>query len=69
MDESLNRKYIAVKPKGFKYYIWFKTAEVIHDLGCFIGKNGWGKDGALTNIKCNASEIDSFIYSDELQYS
>ncbi len=69
MDKSLQRKYVAIKPKGFAYYIWFKTENVIYDLGCFIGKDGWGKDGALTNIKCSGTEIDSYIYSDELQYS
>lgn len=68
MDKELLCKYIAVKPTGFDYYIWFETEKVIQELGCFIGKEGWGKGGVLTNIKCNGSEIDSFIYSDALQY-
>ncbi len=68
MDKSLLRKYIAIKPKGFKSYIWFETEKVVEAYGCFIGKSGWGDGGALTNIKCNANEIDSYIYSDTLQY-
>jgi hypothetical protein len=68
-DEILNRKYIAVKPKGFDYYIWFEQEKVIQDLVYFIGRNGWGKNGAFTNLKCRSSEIESFIYSDELQYT
>ena len=69
MDKQLLKKYVAIKPNGFNYYIWFETEKVIHDLGCFVGRDGWGKGGALTNIKCNANEIDSYIYSDVLQYS
>lgn len=68
MDEKLLKKYIAIKPKGFPYYLWFKTDDVIQDLGCFIGKDGWGLGGAATSIKCTASEIESYIYSDKLQY-
>jgi len=69
MDEKLKRKYIAVKPKGFKYYIWFKTDKISEYVGTFIGKDGWGKNGALTSIECHPSQIESTIYSDELQYS
>lgn len=61
-------KYIAIKPKGLDHYLWFETENVIQELGCFLGNKGWGKDGAFTEIKCKAEEIDSFIYSDELQY-
>lgn len=68
MDKELLKKYVAIKPIGFRYYIWFETEKVIEDLGCFIGKGGWGKRGADTNIKCKSSEIDSYIYSNELQY-
>lgn len=70
MSDSLNkRKYIAVKPKGFNHYIWFETTKTTNDLGVFIGEDGWGKNGALTSVKCKSSDIDGFIYSDELQYS
>lgn len=67
--EALQRKYIAVKPKGFKYYLWFETEKTTNELDIFIGKEGWGKGGALTNIKCSATEIKSFIYSDILMYA
>lgn len=69
MDKKLFKKYIAVKPKGFNYYIWFITEQVECDSGFFIGQNGWGKNGSNTSIKCNENEIVSYIYSDELQYS
>ena len=68
MMDKTDKKYTAVKPKGFGYYIWFETEKTTPNLGMFIGTQGWGKRGALTDIKCRASEIDSFIYSDELQY-
>ncbi len=66
---GMNGKYIAIKLKSFDYYLWFKKENVTQYLGAFIGKDGWGKNGAYTNIKCSSSEIDSFIYSDELQYT
>lgn len=61
-------KYIAIKPKGFKHYLWFETekANIINNK--FVGNDGWGNGGALTNIECNESEIDSIIYSENLQY-
>lgn len=69
MNESLNTKYIAIKIKGFDYYLWFEQSKVIEGLGCFIGKEGWGHHGAFTNIKVELSEIAGFVYSDELQYT
>lgn len=63
------RKYTAVKPAGYNYYIWFETEKTMIELGCFIGEAGWGKGGAYTNIKCKSSDITSFVYSDELQYT
>jgi hypothetical protein len=69
MEDKLLKKYIGIKPKGFNHYIWFETEKTINDLGVFIGEGGWGKNGAFTNIKCYSSEIDSYIYSDSLQYS
>lgn len=69
MDKELNRTYVAMKPKGFSYYIWFETEKVLIAQGCIIAREGWGKSGAYTNIKCREEEIESYIYSDELQYS
>ncbi|MGB4776423.1 MAG: hypothetical protein WBP45_14700 [Daejeonella sp.] len=68
MDDSLNRKYIAIKPKGLNHYLWFEQEKVITEFGCFIGQSGWGEGGAFTNIKCKIDQIESFIYSDQLQY-
>lgn len=69
MDENLKRKYIALKPTGFGYFIWFDTHKVIIDAGFLVGQGGLGKGGVFTNIKCRVDEIDCFIYSDELQYT
>lgn len=70
MEDSFKKfKYVAVKPNGFKHYIWFETKKTINDLGVFIGEDGWGKDGARTSIKCKSSDIEGFIYSENLQYT
>lgn len=68
MEINKNLAYIAIKPKGFKYYIWFKTDNVSTINNQFIGKDGWGVNGVLTNIVCNESEIDSYISSEIAQY-
>ena len=61
-------KYISVKPKGLDYFIWFETSKTFASLGCFVGKNGWGKNGSKINLKCYEKDIEAYIYSDELQY-
>lgn len=66
--DTLLKKYTAIKLKGFNYYVWFETEKTINELSVFIGKEGWGKGGTLTNIKCSSNQIESYIYSDELQY-
>lgn len=63
-----NVKYVAVKLKSFNYYIWFKVDETHYEDNTFVGLNGWGKNGAYTNLRCNKDEIVSYIYSKELQY-
>lgn len=68
MTDKTKLKYIAVKPKGFAYYIWFETEKVSTENYKFIGVDGWGRNGAVTSIECKDSEIDSYIYSNELQY-
>lgn len=62
-------KYIAIKPRGFNFWIWFETKKTVRNLGVFCGENGWGKGGTLTNIKIRESEIEGEIYSKELQYN
>lgn len=68
MDKT-DKKYTAIKLKGFDYYIWFETEKIINDLGLIMANNGWGKGGARTDIKCYEREAEAFIYSDELQYA
>lgn len=68
IKEKLIQKYIAIRPKGFNHYIWFKKDKVNNACGSFIGLDGWGKGGAFTSIECDENEIKSIIYSDELQY-
>lgn len=62
-------KYVAIKIKGLDHWLWFEQKEVINDEIKFKGKNGWGKNGALTSIEINKSSIEGYIYSDILQYS
>ena len=68
-SEFEKQKYVAVKPTGHNNYIWFETEKTTTELGCFIGEGGWGKGGAYTNLKCKVGEIDSFVYSENLQYT
>lgn len=61
-----DQKFVGIKLKSLDSYIWFETANVIHALSSFIGKEGVGKDNSRTNIKCRDSEIESYIYSDNI---
>ena len=67
-DKTLTRKYIAVKPKGLAHFLWFEQANVTEESGEFIGRDGWGKNGAFTNLRCRTIDIAATIYSDEAQY-
>lgn len=61
-------KYIAIKPNGFSYWIWFERENVKRESGTFIGKDGWGLGGACTSIKINESDISGEMSSTNLQY-
>jgi len=61
-------KYIAIKVKGFDHYIWFELSNTSREDGNFLGIQGWGKNGAFTEISVPVSEIISEIKSSELQY-
>ncbi len=63
-----NLKYIAIKLNGLNHYLWFETRHYFYEKDVFVGLNGWGKGGCRTNVKCNKNEINSYIYSDSLQY-
>jgi recombinational DNA repair ATPase RecF len=60
-------RFVGIKVKSLKYWIWFKTSEVEETDTMFTGKNGWGKDNALTNISVLQSEIEARISSDNIQ--
>lgn len=62
------KKYLAVKVKGLDHYLWFKSENVANESGKFVGKDGWGKRGANTDLETYDSEIISTISSDALQY-
>lgn len=63
-------KYIALKLKGFKYWIWFQTKDLHYENYEWESMgDGWGKDGARTTIyRISDNLIEGRIYSDELQY-
>jgi len=66
--QSNKKQYIAIKPKHFDYWIWFDLSKVTEEQGKFIGKSGWGKKGASTEIDINSEYVENRIYSDTLQY-
>jgi hypothetical protein len=68
LKEELKCKYIAVKLKGFRYYVWFDNNNVEFKPTGFIGRGGWGKDGSMTNVECEYSQIEGYIHSEDLQY-
>lgn len=69
MSEKSSAKYIAIKVKGIAHWLWFETKKVKHINHEFIGKDGWGKGGALTNITVSEDEIIGEIHSENLQYT
>ena len=62
-------KYTAIKLRGLPHYLWFETGNIEEDALEFTATEGWGKNGALTKVRCMKSEIRSRIESDELQYN
>ncbi len=63
-------KYIAIKVSGINHWFWFENEKVSrHNIkGTFIGKDGWGRGGALTNLEIPESQIEGEIESEDLQY-
>ncbi len=69
MGQETIKAYIAVKLKGFQYWVWFKDENVTELNHTFVGKEGWGKGGTLTNIDVSQDLIEGIITSQELQYN
>lgn len=67
--KNVVEKYTAIKVKGFSYWIWFEDEKITDENGKFVGKAGWGKGGAFTNIEIDRYEIVGLIKSDTLQYT
>lgn len=62
-------KYIAVKVKGIEHWFWFESAKVTRNGGIFVGKDGWGKGGAYTNLSIKEEMIEGELQSEDLQYA
>jgi len=60
--------YVAIKVKGMHPWLWFDKTKVVEKEGKFIGKEGWGRGGAPTNIEVDVHQIEGRIESSELQY-
>lgn len=61
-------EYIAIKIRDFNHWVWFEKKHVQEDSSTFIGKQGWGKDGALTEVSIPKRMIEGRIESKEPQY-
>ena len=64
----MDERYIAIKLTGLDHWLWFEEEKTSEEKGVFIGKTGWGKGGAFTEIEVNSDEIIGRINSDTLQY-
>ena len=64
MTIERKQKYIGIKLNGMSHWLWFETKETYSEGGNFVGSNGWGKNGSLTNIVVKEHEINGVIYSD-----
>ena len=60
--------YIAIQVIGMSHWFWFDVKYVMRKNGRFVGKNGWGLGGALTNIDIPEHNIISELHSNQLQY-
>lgn len=60
--------YIGIKVRGLPHFVWFEEGKFSSDGIFFYGHEGWGKDGAPTDIECRIVEINSVIHSDSPQY-
>ena len=48
-------KYLAIKVRGLPHWIWFETKQTVEVSDTFKGSNGWGKNGAQTDVEVPSS--------------
>lgn len=65
---SKETKYLAIKVAGLSHWLWFERAKVTVSSNLFTGKEGWGDDGAFTEVCVNTDLIEGEMASDTLQY-
>ena len=61
-------KYVAVKVEGYQRWLWFKRENVTRDGGRYIGKGGWGLNGAHTEIDVDERLVQGEMASEGLQH-
>ncbi len=62
-------KYMAIKVVGQHNWLWFEVSKTTLTADyMFIGNEGWGKNGSVTNIEISEDLIEGVIYSEALQY-
>ena len=62
-------KYIAIKVEGICHWFWFESVKVTRKDYKFIGKEGWGHGGAMTEIEIKEDKIEGELCSEALQYT
>jgi hypothetical protein len=65
---KIRTKYLAIKVRGFDTLLWFERAKATEENGRFVGRDGWGENGAYTCIDCESQCIEARIDSEDLQY-
>ncbi len=68
MNINEKSKYLAIKVEGLPHWLWFDRSKTSVEDGIFTGVQGWGEDGAQTDIECDVTLIKSEIASESLQY-
>jgi hypothetical protein len=62
-------KYIAIKIKNLAPWMWFENEKVTRLDGRFVGRKGWGENGAYIDLLDIDEElIEGQIITDTLQY-
>lgn len=69
LPTTFKEKYVAIKLHALWPWLWFDTTKVTEKNGTFVGKGGWGRGGALTEVSIDTRLIVGRVESDTLQYS